>query len=124
MTERKHLGFAAMTVDRRKEISRTGGRNVPREKRAFAADPEKAREAGRKGGQRRREANAHDIKLLRESVESPVYVPAQASGRTLVKVARLCRLGYWQPHEGKLLPEHSAYEITEAGLAFLASLEG
>ena len=43
-------GFAAMDVERRREIARKGGQSVPDEKRSFAQDRSLAAEAGRKGG--------------------------------------------------------------------------
>lgn len=44
-------GFAAMDVERQREIARKGGESVPKEKRSFARNPALAIEAGRKGGQ-------------------------------------------------------------------------
>lgn len=44
-------GFAAMDIERRREIARKGGESVPKEKRSFSRDPELAADAGRKGGQ-------------------------------------------------------------------------
>jgi uncharacterized protein len=43
-------GFAAMSLEQRREISPMGGKAVPPEKRAFAANPELAAKAGRIGG--------------------------------------------------------------------------
>ncbi len=43
-------GFAAMTLEKRREIARKGGQAVKPENRAFAKDKELAAEAGRKGG--------------------------------------------------------------------------
>ncbi len=45
-------GFAAMDVERRREIARKGGQSVPDEKRSFSQDRALAAEAGRKGGRR------------------------------------------------------------------------
>jgi general stress protein YciG len=45
-------GFAAMSPERRKEISRKGGASVPKEKRPFSKDRELAARAGKKGGTR------------------------------------------------------------------------
>lgn len=47
-------GFAAMTPERRREISSKGGKSVPAEKRGFSRDPNLAREAGKKAGQMRK----------------------------------------------------------------------
>ena len=47
-------GFASMDPDRRKEIARLGGARVPAELRSFSQDKDLAREAGRKGGLRKR----------------------------------------------------------------------
>ena len=47
----KRRGFAAMSPERRKEISSLGGRNVPSEKRQFFINRELATLAGRKGGE-------------------------------------------------------------------------
>jgi uncharacterized protein len=43
-------GFAAMSVERRREIARKGGASVPSEKRSFSKNKELATDAGRKGG--------------------------------------------------------------------------
>ena len=43
-------GFAAMSVERRREIAHKGGSSVPSEKRSFSKNKELATEAGRKGG--------------------------------------------------------------------------
>jgi general stress protein YciG len=47
---RKPRGFAAMTPERRAEVSRMGGKSVAPEARAYAKDPELAARAGRAGG--------------------------------------------------------------------------
>lgn len=47
---RKPQGFAAMDVEKRKEVARKGGLAVQNGKRSFSTNPELAREAGRKGG--------------------------------------------------------------------------
>lgn len=44
-------GFAAMSPEKRSEISRMGGLAVPAEKRTFSTDRSLASKAGRKGGQ-------------------------------------------------------------------------
>lgn len=43
-------GFAAMDKEKRREIARKGGANVPHDKRSFAQNRTLAVEAGRKGG--------------------------------------------------------------------------
>lgn len=43
-------GFAAMDQQKRREIARKGGANVPHDKRSFAQNRALAAEAGRKGG--------------------------------------------------------------------------
>jgi general stress protein YciG len=43
-------GFASMSLERRREIARKGGKSVPSEQRSFAKNPELASTAGRKGG--------------------------------------------------------------------------
>ena len=43
-------GFAAMSVEKRREIARKGGASVPSDKRSFSQDPDLAASAGRKGG--------------------------------------------------------------------------
>jgi general stress protein YciG len=50
---RSNRGFAAMDVDKQRAIASKGGRSQGKENNPgnFANDPEKAREAGRKGGQ-------------------------------------------------------------------------
>ena len=42
----KRRGFASMTPERRRELASKGGQNVPREKRIWAQQPNKASEAG------------------------------------------------------------------------------
>ena len=44
-------GFGSMDTEKRRLAQSKGGASVAREKRHFSANPEKAREAGRKGGQ-------------------------------------------------------------------------
>lgn len=44
-------GFAAMSLERRREIARKGGASVPSEKRSFACNRDLAVTAGRKGGE-------------------------------------------------------------------------
>ena len=48
---RARRGFAAMNLERRREIARKGGASVPGEKRSFAKDRDLAASAGRKGGE-------------------------------------------------------------------------
>jgi general stress protein YciG len=43
-------GFASMSVEKRREIPRMGGKSVPAEKRTFSTDRALAKEAGRLGG--------------------------------------------------------------------------
>lgn len=43
-------GFASMDREKRIEIARKGGRNVPKEKRAFSQNRELASSSGKKGG--------------------------------------------------------------------------
>lgn len=112
-------GFAAISVDQRREISRLGGQAIPRAKRAFSRDPKLASEAGKKGGQRRREANDKDAKLLTQSLEAPVIIEFGASGRTLRKVSRLLRLGYWTEVAPVKADQSHRYAITDAGRDFL-----
>lgn len=57
MTKRKQKrGFAAMSLEKRREIAALGGAAVKREDRPFARDPELAKRAGRAGGQAKRPA--------------------------------------------------------------------
>lgn len=44
-------GFAAMDINKQREIAKKGGKAVPNEKRSFSQDPSLAAKAGRKGGQ-------------------------------------------------------------------------
>jgi general stress protein YciG len=124
MTEKVLRGFASPKMaDKRREISQKGGRSVPKEKRVFALYPLIAKEAARKGGLRRREANAQEIELLDYSSDgSCMNVPFQATGRTLRKVERLVKLGYWQLVDPEM-PEHTTYRITQQGKDFLAWVE-
>lgn len=46
----KKRGFAALTPERRAEISRKGGASVPAEKRSFSVSQKLAAAAGAKGG--------------------------------------------------------------------------
>lgn len=43
-------GFAAMSLEKRRAISRLGGASVPSEKRSFSQNKALAVDAGRKGG--------------------------------------------------------------------------
>lgn len=47
-------GFAGMTAERRRELAKKGGENVPAEKRGFARDRDLAARAGHKGGKKSR----------------------------------------------------------------------
>ena len=47
---KKRRGFAAMDPERRREIARRGGQNVPAERRSFAIDRDLAMRAGQRGG--------------------------------------------------------------------------
>lgn len=51
--EKKPRGFAALTVEQRREIAAKGGRSVPPEARNFSKDRQAARAAGSKGGKAR-----------------------------------------------------------------------
>ena len=53
-TSTKPRGFAAMTPERRREISRKGGVTAHRKGTAHQWNPATAQEAGRKGGRARR----------------------------------------------------------------------
>lgn len=44
-------GFAAMSLEKRREIARKGGASVPGHKRSFAKDRDLAASAGRTGGE-------------------------------------------------------------------------
>lgn len=46
----KPRGFAAMDPEKRREIAVRGGKNVPRDRRAYAQNRELASAAGKKGG--------------------------------------------------------------------------
>lgn len=48
-------GFAAMTPERRREISRKGGASVKPENRSFSKSRDLAARAGQKGGEATRE---------------------------------------------------------------------
>lgn len=43
-------GFAAMSLEKRREIASRGGKAIPPEKRSFSRDRDLAAAAGRKGG--------------------------------------------------------------------------
>lgn len=49
-TTKKRRGFACMTPERRREISKKGGGSVPSDKRSFSKNRELAQLAGAKGG--------------------------------------------------------------------------
>lgn len=51
-------GFASLTPERRREISRMGGKALSAEKRFFSTNPGRAVEAGKKGGSARRRIDA------------------------------------------------------------------
>ena len=48
----KKRGFAGMDPAKQQKIASKGGKAVPNEKRSFSQNPDLAREAGRKGGQK------------------------------------------------------------------------
>lgn len=48
--DKKPRGFAAMTKERRREVSSLGGKSVPDSKRGFSTNRELASRAGKKGG--------------------------------------------------------------------------
>lgn len=48
-------GFAAMSLEQRREIASKGGSSVAPEQRTFSRDSELARAAGQKGGMRKAE---------------------------------------------------------------------
>jgi general stress protein YciG len=50
-TTKSRRGFAAMSVEKRTEIARKGGANVPASKRSFSRDRDLAASAGRIGGE-------------------------------------------------------------------------
>lgn len=54
MTTPKPKGFAALSPERRREISSMGGKAQPPEKRSFSKDRDLASAAGRTGGQNSR----------------------------------------------------------------------
>lgn len=54
---KKPRGFAAMSLERRREIARMGGSSVPPEKRTFSTNKELARKAGFTGGKAVRPEN-------------------------------------------------------------------
>jgi uncharacterized protein len=43
-------GFASMSLEKRREIARKGGKAVPAEKRSYAQNPDLAAKSGQKGG--------------------------------------------------------------------------
>lgn len=49
--EKQHRGFAAMSIEKRREIASKGGSSVPNHLRSFSQNRELATKAGRKGGQ-------------------------------------------------------------------------
>jgi len=51
--EKSKRGLAAMTPERRREIQSMGGRSVAAENRAYSKNADLAREAGRRGGNRK-----------------------------------------------------------------------
>jgi hypothetical protein len=119
MTEtRPKRGFAAMSRERRAEISRLGGLAIPKAKRFFSRNREAAARIGRKGGERRREANAKDRQLLLASLTEPVTVPHTSNARLKARVSRLLRLGYWEKIQATDSVS-SRYRTTPAGKEYL-----
>jgi general stress protein YciG len=111
-------GFAAFSSERLREVSRMGGKAIPREKRFFSRNRQVAAEAGRRGGVRRREASEKDLALLLSSLEGPVEFPLEASGRMMIKINRLLRLNYWE----RLMPPNNRtmrFGVTAAGREYL-----
>lgn len=56
-------GFASMDEDRRREIASEGGKAAHQSGNAHEFDSEEAREAGRKGGQSRRDDNDNESEM-------------------------------------------------------------
>jgi general stress protein YciG len=46
----KRRGFASMSPEKRRQMASMGGKAVPKEKRAYARDPDLASRSGKKGG--------------------------------------------------------------------------
>jgi general stress protein YciG len=68
--EKSKRGLAAMSPEKRREVQSMGGRAVPAESRAYSKDVKLAREAGRRGGNRkamkerqRAQEKSHDVRL-------------------------------------------------------------
>lgn len=112
-------GFAGWSVQKRKEVATLGGRSLPREKRAFAQDPDLARRAGRAGGHRRREATPEDMVLMRQSAAEPFVAALPLGSRLGRRVNRLLKLGYWKELAAGS-PRERRFRLTEAGRRFLA----
>jgi general stress protein YciG len=49
-TSKSKRGFAAMSLDKQREIASKGGRSVPSDKRSFFSNRDLASQAGRRGG--------------------------------------------------------------------------
>jgi general stress protein YciG len=81
-------GFAAMSLEKRREIASKGGQAVKPENRAFAQNRELASEAGRKGGaqspgKRRRRKVAARVVADRPAITAPAEtVPVRAIDAT------------------------------------------
>jgi general stress protein YciG len=56
-------GFASMDEDRRREIASEGGKAAHQSGNAHEFDSEEAREAGRKGGQSRRDDSDNESEM-------------------------------------------------------------
>lgn len=83
-------GFAAMSLEKRREIARKGGQAVKPENRAFAKDKELAAEAGRKGGSqspgKRRGRNSAGRALASAKLETVAAIDAHQSASVLAPV--------------------------------------
>ena len=113
-------GFAAMSPERRREISKLGGVSVPNEKRAFSRDRELAVKAGRKGGH---------SSMLRHRRQPPATreedVPAAAANagrdRGVVKVIQKVD-GWYVLHDGLIGPFFARKTATDLAVVLVGAL--
>ena len=67
----RNRGFAAMDLEKRKEIARRGGQKTWSLGKAHIFTPEEAREAGKKGGRSLSRDRAHMAKIGHRGAVSP-----------------------------------------------------
>jgi general stress protein YciG len=117
MTTDKPKGFAALPVDRRREIARLGGKSIPASKRFFAISQVGASLAGQKGGKATPPATRNDLAYLDKLAAGAFIVTDKSAKRTRAMAARLLKLGLIELVRQRDF--ETVYTVSDAGYAAL-----